>query len=142
MQVRIDESLIARRSPTILTAVFAGVALLLSVIGTYGVLAYAVAQRRREIGVRVALGALPVQIGRQFLSLGLRLPLLGATLGAIGAWITGRAMQSILFDVQPPSRVATLAGTALILAVVSLIACWVPARRAAKVDPVIALRYE
>ena len=106
-----------------------------------GVLAYAVAQRRREIGVRMALGAVPKQIGNQFLSLGLRLLGAGTILGVIGAWVAGRAMQSILFDV-PTLHIATLFGTALVMTAVSLIACLIPARRATKVDPIEALRAE
>ena len=106
-----------------------------------GVLAYAVAQRRREIGVRMALGAVPKQIGNQFLSLGLRLLGAGTILGVIGAWLAGRAMQSILFDV-PTLHAATLAGTIVIVTVVSLVASWLPARRTAKVDPMEALRCE
>jgi putative ABC transport system permease protein len=141
MEARIDESLIARRSPALLAGIFAGVALLLAAIGTYGVLSYAVAQRRREIGIRMALGAQRRQIGTQFLSLGLRLLAAGTILGLIGAWWAGRAMQSILFDV-PTLPVATLLGTALVMTAVSLIACLIPARRASKVDPMVALRAE
>src|SRR5881394_584513 len=141
MDTRIGESLIARRSPALLVGIFAGVALLLAAIGTYGVLSYAVAQRRREIGIRMALGAQREQIGAQFLSLGLRLLAAGTILGLIGAWLAGRAMQSILFDL-PTLHVATLFGTALVMSVVSLIACLIPAGRAAKVDPMIALRTE
>ena len=141
METRIADTLIMRRSPLLLAGVFAGVALLLAAIGTYGVLSYAVAQRRREIGVRMALGALPGQIGRQFLSLGLRLLLVGTILGMLGAWIAGRAMQSLLFNV-PPLHLATFVGTALIMGVVSSVACWLPARRASHVDPMEALRHE
>jgi len=141
METRIAESLIARRSPALLAGIFAGVALLLAAIGTYGVLSYAVAQRRREIGIRMALGAQREQIGAQFLSLGLRLLAAGTVLGLIGAWLAGRAMQSVLFDV-PALPDATLLGVALVMSVVSLIACLIPARRAAKVDPLVALRYE
>ena len=141
METRIAESLIARRSPALLAGIFAGVALLLAAIGTYGVLSYAVAQRRREIGIRMALGAQREQIGAQFLSLGLRLLATGTILGLIGSWLAGRAMQSVLFDV-PALHIATLLGAALVMSVVSLIACLIPARRAAKVDPLVALRYE
>ena len=141
MEMRVDDSLIARRSPAMLTGIFAGVALLLAAIGTYGVLSYAVAQRRREIGIRMALGAQRKQIGAQFLSLGLRLLAAGTALGLIGAWTAGRAMQTVLFDV-PALPVATLFGTALIMSVVSLVACLIPARRATKVDPMVALRAE
>jgi ABC-type antimicrobial peptide transport system permease subunit len=110
-------------------------------IGTYGVLSYAVAQRRREIGIRMALGAQTRQIGMQFLSLGLRLLAAGTILGLIGAWLARRAMQSILFDV-PALPVATLLGAALVMSVVSLIACLIPSRRATLVDPIQALRTE
>jgi predicted permease len=141
MDTRIAESLIARRSPALLAGIFAGVALLLAAIGTYGVLSYSVAQRTREIGIRMALGAQRGQIGTQFLSLGLRLLAAGTILGLIGAWLTGRAMQSVLFGV-PTLHLATLFGAALVMTAVSLVACLIPARRAAKVDPMIALRAE
>ena len=141
MDTRIADSLITRRSPALLAGIFAGVALLLAAIGTYGVLSYAVAQRRREIGIRMALGAQREQIGAQFLSLGLRLLAAGTILGLVGAWLDGRAMQSILFDV-PTLHVATLFGTALVMTAVSLVACLIPARRATKVDPMEALRAE
>ncbi|MDQ6621959.1 MAG: ABC transporter permease [Verrucomicrobiota bacterium] len=141
MDARVDESLMARRSPALLAAIFAGVALLLAAIGTYGVLSYAVAQRRREIGIRMALGAQRGQISAQFLSLGLRLLAAGTVLGVIGAWMAGRAMRSILFDV-PALPIAALLGTALVLGVVSLGACLIPARCASLVNPIEALRSE
>ena len=141
MDTRIAESLIARRSPALLAEIFASVALLLAAIGTYGVLSYAVAQRTREIGIRMALGAQRHQIGTQFLSLGLRLLAAGTILGLIGASLAGRAMQSVLFDV-PTLHIAILLGTAFVMTAVSLIACLIPAHRATKVDPIIALRYE
>ena len=141
MDTRIADSLIARRSPALLAGIFAGVALLLAAIGTYGVLSYAVTQRTREIGIRMALGAQREQIGAQFLSLGLRLLAAGTILGLIGAWLAGRAMQSVLFDV-PTLHVAILLGTALVMTAVSLVACLIPARRATLVDPIEALRSE
>src|SRR5881227_3150631 len=141
MDTRIAESLIARRSPALLPGIFAGVALLLAAIGTYGVLSYAVTQRTREIGIRMALGAQREQIGAQFLSLGLRLLAAGTVLGLIGASLAGKAMQSVLFDVST-LHVATLLGVALIMGTVSLIACLIPARRASRVDPMVALRAE
>jgi len=141
MEVRIADSLIVRRSPALLAGIFAVVALLLAAIGTYGVLAYGVAQRRREIGVRMALGAPPKQIGRQFISLGLRLLVAGAAWGVIGALLAGRAMRSILFDL-PALPLPMLAGTSVVMTLVSLLACWLPARRAASVDPMEALRCE
>ena len=141
METHVADSLIVRRSPALLAGIFAGVALLLAAIGTYGVLSYAVAQRHREIGIRMAVGAQRHQIAAQFLSLGLRLLATGTLLGLLGAWLAGRAMQSVLFGV-PTLHVATLLGTALVLSAVSLVACLVPARRATKVDPMIALRAE
>ena len=141
MDTRIAESLIARRSPALLAGIFAGVALFLASIGTYGVLSYAVAQRRREIGIRMALGAQKTQIGAQFLSLGLRLLAAGTILGLIGAFLAGKAMQSVLFGV-PALPAAALLGTALVMTAVSLVACLIPANRATKVDPIEALRAE
>jgi predicted permease len=141
MDTRIADSLISRRSPALLAGIFASVALLLAAIGTYGVLSYAVAQRRREIGIRMALGAQREQIGAQFLSLGLRLLAVGTIFGLIGAWLAGRAMQSVLFNV-PALPIAALLGTALVMSIVSLVACVIPARRATKVDPISVLRSE
>jgi len=141
MQARIDTSLIPRRSPTLLAGIFAAVALVLAAIGTYGVLAYAVAQRRREIGVRMALGALPVQIRRQFLRVGACLLAAGIGLGCFGAWGVVQAMKSVLFDVVT-MPIGVIAVTAGVMIVVVLLACWLPARRAARVDPMEALRHE
>ena len=141
MDTRIADSLITRRSPALLAGIFAGVALLLAAIGTYGVLSYAVAQRTREIGIRMALGAQREHIGAQFLSLGLRLLVAGTLLGLFGAWLSGKAMQTVLFDV-PPLHLAILLGTAAIMSAVSLVACLIPARRATMVNPVEALRAE
>jgi predicted permease len=141
METHVADSLIARRSPALLAGVFAGVALLLAAIGIYGVLSYAVAQRNREIGIRMAVGAQRHHIAAQFLSLGLRLLIGGIALGFVGAWLAGRAMQSVLFGI-PALPFAALGGTALVMTAVSLIACLIPARRAATVDPVVALRAE
>ena len=139
METRIADSLLARRSPALLAGIFATVALLLAAIGTYGVLSFAVAQQRREIGIRMALGAQREQIGAQFLKIGLRLLVSGLAFGVAGAAIAGRWMQSILFDV-PALHLTTLAATAAVLGFVSLAACLLPARRAAGVDPMVALR--
>ena len=144
MDTRIAESLIARRSPAMLAGIFASVALLLAAIGTYGVLSYAVAQRTREIGIRMALGAQRGQIGTQFLSLGLRLLAAGTILGLFGAWLAGRAMQSVLFDVPklPQPHSACSEPLCHDLGIVAIAACLIPARRATRVDPIVALRYE
>jgi predicted permease len=138
MDGRIAESLVVRRSPALLGGIFSGIALLLIAIGTYGVLSYAVAQRRREIGVRMALGARPEQIRRQFLALALRLLAGGTILGTMGAWATGQAMRAVLFQV-PVHSPAILAGSAAMMAAISLFACLLPARRAARISPVQAL---
>jgi predicted permease len=139
MEMRVADSLLARRSPALLAGIFAGIALLLAAIGTYGVLSYAVAQREREIGIRMAIGAQKKQIGAQFLSLGLRLLAAGTIVGLIGAWLAEKAMQSVLFDV-PALPVIILLGTAFVMTAVSLVACLLPARRATLVDPMEALR--
>jgi predicted permease len=141
LQERFDDSLVARRSPAVLAGLFAAIALMLAAMGTFGVLSYAVTQRRREIGVRMALGAQPVQIRRQFLSAGIRLVCLGCAVGFVGAWAAGRAMQGILFEVPPLNGTALLA-TAAMLGAVSVPACFLPARRAANVDPAAVLRAE
>jgi hypothetical protein len=138
METRIADSLVARRSPALLAGLFSTIALLLTAIGTYGVLTYAVSQRRREIGLRMALGARPAQVRRQFMSLALRLLAVGTSLGMVGAWLTGRAMQSILFEV-PALHVATIVATAAVLAIVSLAACLLPSHRAAHISPMEAL---
>ena len=141
METRISDSLITRRAPALLATLFSAIALLLTAIGTYGILSYAVAQRRREIGVRMALGARPQQIRGQFLALGLRLLAVGTMLGVAGAWVTGQAMRNLLFHV-PPFHVATLAGTACIIGLVSLVACLAPSHRAARISPTEALADE
>jgi predicted permease len=141
MDTRIADSLVARRSPALLAGFFSGIALLLTSIGTYGVLSYAVTQRRREIGVRMALGAQSGQIRIQFLALSLRLLTAGTVLGLIGAWQTGRAMRSLLFQV-PPLDVAVLAAAAGVTAAVCLAACLLPTQRAAQISPMEVLTGE
>jgi ABC-type antimicrobial peptide transport system permease subunit len=111
---------------------------LLTAIGTYGVLSYAVAQRRREIGLRMALGAQPGQIRSQFFYLALRLLAGGTILGVIGAWLTGQAMQAVLFHV-PAHNLSILAGTVGVMGLVSLVACLLPSQRAARIAPMEAL---
>jgi predicted permease len=141
MRARIDDSLVTRRSPAILGVVFAGVALLLAGLGTYGVLAYAVSQRRREVGVRLALGATPQQVRRHFLGLGAKLLAAGAAIGSLGAWAAGRAMQGVLFEV--PEFDPTMAASAVAtLGFATLLASLLPASRAAQISPMEALRSE
>jgi predicted permease len=138
METRIADSLVARRSPALLAGLFSGIALLLTAIGTYGVLSYAVAQRRREIGLRMALGAQPGQIRSQFFNLSLRLLAGGVMLGVIGAWLAGRAMQAVLFHVSA-FDLAILAGAVLVMGLVSLVACLLPSQRAARISPMETL---
>jgi putative ABC transport system permease protein len=141
METRIADSLVARRSPALLAGLFSAIALLLTAVGTYGVLSYAVAQRRREIGLRMALGAQPGQIRSQFFSLSLRLLAGGVMLGVIGALLTGRAMQAVLFHV-PVFNWAILSGAVLVMGFVSLIACLLPSQRAARISPMETLAEE
>jgi ABC-type antimicrobial peptide transport system permease subunit len=141
MQARIDSTLIQRRSPALLAGIFASVALLLTAIGTYGVVAYAVSQRSREIGVRMALGAMPQQVLTHFLGISTKLLLVGLFLGVVGAWALGRVMENFLFGVGA-IHAGVLVTTIAVMILVVLLACLIPARRAAKTDPMEALRYE
>jgi putative ABC transport system permease protein len=138
MDSRIAASLVTRRSPAVLAALFASIALLLTTVGTYGVISYAVALRRREIGLRMALGARPAQVRRQFVALALRLLAVGTLLGVAGAWAVGQVMQNVLFKVPAfdPLVVGTAAG---VLVFVCLAACLISSERAARVSPVEAL---
>ena len=138
MDARIADTLVARRAPALLAGLFSALALLLTAIGTYGVVGYAVAARRREIALRAALGATPQQMRRQFLALSARLVAAGCVLGLAGAWLTGRAMEALLFGV-PPLHLPTLAAAAAVMCALSLVACLVPALRAARVSPLEAL---
>lgn len=141
MDARIAESLVAQRSPALLIGIFAGVALILAALGTYGVLSYATLQRRREIGIRTALGALPRQILSQVLRLGGMLSLAGLALGLLGAWAMGRGLESTLYGVEPMNPDILAAAAGLLLGVV-LLASLLPALRAARMDPALALRSE
>ena len=141
MDERIADSLVARRSPALLATLFSCLAALLSGIGTYGVLAYAVSQRRREIALRRALGAQPRQVRRQFLVLAWRLVGAGAVLGLVAACVAGRALQAILFHV-PALHLATLAATGAVLTAICLLACLLPSLRAGRVPPLEALAGE
>jgi putative ABC transport system permease protein len=125
----------------ILLSAFAALALVLSCIGIYGVISHLVGQRTHEIGVRMALGAQPVHVMRLILGEGVRMALVGVITGIIAALALTRLIASQLFGVTSHDPL-TFAAVAILLTVVALLACYVPARRAVRVDPLVALRYE
>src|SRR5580693_353710 len=141
MDQLMEENVADRERPMTLLGIFAGLALVLACIGVYGVLAYSVAQRTREIGVRMALGARPLDVTRMVVTRGLRLGLLGLAAGIGLALILGRLLQTLLYGVKVVAP-AVYAATALALLLIALLACVIPAQRAARVDPVVALRDE
>jgi putative ABC transport system permease protein len=134
-------SLKSRRFNLMLLGAFAGTALLLAVAGLYGVMAYSVARRTAELGTRIALGATPGNVVRLVLRQGLLTALIGVAIGIGGAIVLTRTLRSFLFGLSPTDPV-TFAAVALLLILVALVACYIPARRAAKVEPMAALRYE
>jgi putative ABC transport system permease protein len=138
---RMHAALAAPRFRAILLAAFGVVALALSVIGIYGVISYSTAQRTREIGVRTALGAQPRDIVRMVLGEGLLLALIGIAIGVASALVLTRFLRSMLFEIKPTDP-ATFLGVAILLVIAALLACYIPARRAMRVDPIVALRYE
>jgi putative ABC transport system permease protein len=137
----VGESIAQPRFQATLLTLFGALALLLAACGIYGVLAYTVAQRQREIGVRMALGAQPRNVLSLVIGQGLKLALLGASLGLVLALALVRLIQSLLYGVKPTDP-KTFAGASLLLVAVALLACWLPARRASRVDPMEALRHE
>jgi putative ABC transport system permease protein len=139
MEQRIYERTAAKRIMTVVMGVFAGIALLLAGLGLYGVMAYAVSQRTHEIGVRIALGAPRRSILRMVLGQGLKLTLVGMTLGMAGSLAMTRFMVSLLYGVGATDAL-TFILVSLMLVGAALLACWLPARRATRVDPMIALR--
>jgi putative ABC transport system permease protein len=141
MDQLMEQNVADRERPMTLLGIFAGLALVLACLGVYGVLAYSVAQRTREIGVRMALGARPADVTRMLLGRGLRLSGIGLAAGAALAAGLGVLLRTLLFGVTPLAP-AVYAGTAAALVVVALAACVIPAQRAARVDPVVALRDE
>jgi putative ABC transport system permease protein len=134
-------SVAPRRTPMLLLSAFAGIALLLAMIGIYGVTAYYVTQRTQEIGIRMALGAQMSDVLKLVLRSGMVLALIGIGAGLVGAFALTRLLTTLLFGVKPTDAL-TFVTVSLCLLVTALIACYLPARRATKVDPLVALRYE
>ena len=126
---------------SLLVGSFASLASLLAAVGIYGVLSYLVTQRTREIGIRMSLGASRGRVLGEVLREGMRLALVGLAVGTAGAFAVGRILASLLHEVKP-NDVAILVATAGLLAAVAFVACSLPARRAARLDPMTALRYE
>ncbi len=137
----VSASLSERRFSMEIVALFASTALLLAALGIYGVISYIVSERTHEIGIRIALGAEKNSILRMILRQGLALAIAGAAVGLVGALIVSHLMAGLLYDVRPTDPL-TFAGVALLLIGVALLACYIPARRAMRVDPLVALRYE
>ncbi len=141
MSQLVSEATAERRFQTILLTAFGGVALVLSLVDLYALMAYSVQQRTAEIGIRMALGAQRSSVLRLVLKQGSTVALAGIALGVGGAWGLTRFMTSLLFEVKPTDA-PTFLGVAILFCAVALAACYVPARRATRVDPMVALRYE
>jgi putative ABC transport system permease protein len=130
-----------RKYPAMLIGVFAALAMVLAAIGLYGVISYSVAQRTQELGVRIALGAQRLDIFRLVLGQGMLFTALGVAIGLVGAFVLTKFLRTLLFQVSPYDPLV-IGGVVLVMFIVSLIACYLPARRATRVDPLVALRYE
>jgi putative ABC transport system permease protein len=137
----LSESLAQRRLTMLLLGIFAGVALVLAVSGIYGVMSYVVAQRRHEIGVRMALGAGRMNVLRLIIKQGMSLVLIGIFIGLLASVVIMRTLASLLYGVSASDSL-TFIGMSLLMIITALAACAIPAHRAIKVDPLVALRHE
>jgi ABC-type antimicrobial peptide transport system permease subunit len=141
MSERVSASLAPRRFSMLLLSLFAGLALALGTIGTYGLMAYQVSQGRRELGIRLALGASPSRVLGFVLREGMSVALAGAAFGVVVALVLARVLASLLFGISAFDPL-TFASVPLVLLLAALLACYLPARRAARVDPAATLRSE
>jgi len=141
METLVQNSVAGRRFTTFLLAAFALIAVALAAVGVYGVISYSVSQRTQEIGIRMALGARARTVLKLVLRQGFFLTILGLMIGLAASWVLTRYMKELLYQVEPTDTL-TFVGVAAFLALVSTIACWIPARRATRVNPIVALRYE
>ena len=137
----VSSSLVNLRFSTTLLTLFGSLALLIATVGVYGVISYSVSQRTHEIGIRVALGASRGQILNMVLGQGLRLAAIGSAVGLVASFWLTKLLSDQLYGVSATDP-KTLIGVTMVLMAVALAACWIPARRAMRVDPLIALRYE
>jgi putative ABC transport system permease protein len=137
----VDESVAPRRLNMLLMGLFGALAMLLSAVGIYGLLSQAVTQRTQEMGIRMALGAQVSDVLKLVLKQGMMLAVIGEAIGLVGALMLTRLMRGLLFGVTP-NDATTFVAVIGMLSVVALLACYLPARRATKVDPLVALRYE
>ena len=141
MNERLSNSIAAPRLYMLLLTGFAALALLLACVGVYGVISYVITRRTHEVGVRMALGAQTADVLRLFIKQGMRVVLLGVGLGSLGAFALTRVMSGLLFGVGATDPL-TFASVALLLSLIALLACYLPARRAARIDPLLAIRHE
>jgi putative ABC transport system permease protein len=141
MQQVVGESTALNDFYMTLLTIFAGLALLLAAIGVYGLMAYSVQQRTQEIGVRMALGATSQQVRSMVVLQGMKLALLGVVIGVASSLALARVMKSMLYGVKPWDPISIIV-VAILLTAVTLLAAYIPARRASRVDPMVALRYE
>jgi putative ABC transport system permease protein len=135
------ESVAPERLNLTLLSLFASIALVLAIVGIYGVMSYSVTQRTHDIGIRMAIGARPLDVFKMILGHGMKLALIGVALGLVGAFLLTRLMASMLFGVEPTDAM-TFGGLSALLITIALLACYLPGRRATKVEPTISLRYE